>query len=152
MNDRGSHPARKAALASLQRRALSQAELHERLERKGFSADHISETLTYLKSLGYLRDDWVFEHIVATAKREGRGLLWIQQKLFLRGIQAKEVSIDENDLVGRARELVAQRFGNLEDVRQKQRAIRFLQGRGFSGSAASKILGSIINVAEDDCV
>jgi regulatory protein len=151
MHDPGSKPARGPALACLSRRALSQTELQQRLKRKGFSAEHIEDAVTYVKSLGYLRDDWVLETVIATAKREGRGPLWIQQKLFLRGLQVKELPIDENDLIERAKELVTKRFGDRSNIREKQRAMRFLQGRGFSGSAACKIVGAI-DIAEDDCV
>lgn len=55
MTDSGAS-AKKYAFTLLSYRSRSEKELRERLEKKGFSENHISSTLEYLKKAGYLDD------------------------------------------------------------------------------------------------
>jgi regulatory protein len=142
-------PARQVALAMMARRMLSQAELRERLIRKGFSTSEVEDALDLVCSYKYLDDAAVAESVARKAERSGRGPGWAQQTLARRGVPEslwqpvlEPLAAHQATVALRA---VQQRFGEPQELERsaRNRAYRWLLGRGFSNDCVADILGEI---------
>jgi len=142
------------AYAYLNRRERTIAETRARLERAGFAAAEIAETLTQLGDLGYL-DDGRYARVFAEDKRalESWGAERIGRALAARGIAPELVEAalleagDEGGAGGaderaRALSLVRRRFGQdpPADLRQRQRALGLLVRKGYDSETAYDVV------------
>lgn len=84
--------ARTAALRALALRRLTEAQLRERLLRKGFEDDAVEEAVAACKSFGYL-DDQLFAQLYVDGRRKAVGDARLVAELVKRGID-REAAID----------------------------------------------------------
>ena len=143
------------ALRMLGRRALSVMELCDKLEARGFDEDARASAQARLEDFGYLNDQTLAVNIIQQARRSGRGPLWVRRTLHRRRIsptvlQRNDVDCDpapDSSHQEVAARLVRRRFTDLQDIKVKQRAMRFLCNRGFAPPVA---LGIITQVAAQE--
>jgi regulatory protein len=135
--------AMEAALRLLAHRDRSEAELAERLGRRGHDEKEIRAALERCRELGYL-DDLRFARmrarsLVRSGRAVGRRLL---QDLKQKGVEAQTAArvldeldeeTDEDELL---ENLLQRRFADFEfadaDVKQRRRVINFFLRRGFT--------------------
>src|SRR5262249_26061906 len=137
------------ALKQLARRELSEAQMRQRLSRRGFDDDDIETAITRLRADGSLDDARVATAIARSQlslKRRGR--LRVRREIEAAGIAAAlaeravaEVysDVDTDTLIAAAidRRLGARR---LEDDRDVARLFRYLVGQGFDRDRAMAAL------------
>lgn len=129
---------RACAVKYLSLRLLSEKELFEKLQLKGYDEEIINEVLLDLKSIGYINDmiyarKFVYERV----KLKPKSKKMLKMELKKRGI-SDEVSdevinnLDYDETVAIKR-LVKKRFGkyNLEDPKVIKKVYSFLMHRGF---------------------
>jgi regulatory protein len=110
-------------------------------------ADLVQETLLKLEDQGFLNDQRFIEMLVRSRIRRGYGPFYIQQELKSKDIDPRSVdSLDEwaeVDWFKEALQLIERKFG-LETLSQDHKlwnkAMRFLQRRGFSGHVIHDVL------------
>lgn len=155
--------AMEAALTMLGRRPLSIAELTKKLHEKAYPDADIMTAVEKLRAYKYLNDQALAALIHKEAARVGRGPQWVKYTLRRRGIVAADTGAnDDTNQEGsmgelanagqippdpvhaqqRAKEILLRRFGSPTqwDMKQRQRAYRFLVSRGFTPSDIHKIL------------
>lgn len=140
--------AKSVALRLLARRSHSEAELHDKLVRRGFDPSVCTQVLSWARSLGYLDDLTLARRWVARSQAERRfGLRRVRLDLHQRGIhsahieQAIQEEWDSNDELPAARALVRSRYGEaLAEPRVMRRAVSFLERRGFSPHVIRQVL------------
>ena len=98
-------PALVAALRILARRRLTEAQLWQRLERKGYSAEEIRGAVADCKDNGYL-DDRLFAALFVEQKRKPLGNRRLMGELIKRGIDRGVAG----DVVGNASHGEAERI------------------------------------------
>ena len=129
-----------AAYAILARSSHSRAQVHDKLERKGFSGELIENCLKRLEELGYLDDEQVARRWTQVMLRERCwGILKAEQKLQQRGIKrdlARQV-VDEAQRefpqIDGARQALAGRFSDRTKDVPLAKTVNFLRSRGFCG-------------------
>lgn len=141
-------PAKKSALeaaaALLAARACTKKELRDKLRKKGvYTYPEIAHAIAELERMGYLSDRRYAEDAVGILRARGFGPLRIRARLLSKGIDRElldEVMAshagehEEADDVTRALALLernGRRFAKDEPLKRKQRALRFLAGKGF---------------------
>ncbi len=138
---------RQKALQLLTRREHSRFELAQKLAKLG-SAEEITAVLDHLEQTGLLSDRRAAAaYLAGHAARFGTARL--KYALRLKGIAAELIDAGlEGDMAAalgseesRAREVWRRKFGRAPaDAREWARQARFLQSRGFSTEAITKIL------------
>jgi regulatory protein len=133
--------ARVAALKMLARRELSEAQIRQRLQRRGHALDEIDSAIERLKSERAIDDARVAGAIARTeTSLKRRGRLRVAQELARAGIarSTARTAIDEtfDDLDDDAllQQALNRRLKNdrpIEDDREFQRLYRYLIGQGF---------------------
>jgi regulatory protein len=142
--------ARVAALKMLARRELSEAQIRQRLQRRGHALDEIESAIERLKSERAIDDARVAGAIARTeTSLKRRGRLRVAQELARAGIarSTARTAIDEtfDDLDDDAllQQALNRRLKNdrpIEDDREFQRLYRYLMGQGFE---SDKILTAL---------
>lgn len=138
--------ARDRALALLARREHSRRELTRKLARY-FDSAAIAEALDELTRRGLLCERRFALVYVRTAGKKF-GIVRLRRELNIRGIGeadinhalAAELADDEET---RAAAVLSGKFGaqSLSEIKQRARAGRFLQSRGFAGDTAATVIG-----------
>lgn len=137
-----------AGLRLLGVRPRSEAELQQRLRRKGFPESVIQEALARLRRLGYVDDQAFAEGWVAQRQATNpRGAAALRQELRSKGVSPeliKEVVIEDPEReFAAARALVRKHQQRLQRVDAKtaqRRLAGLLQRRGFSWSVIRAVL------------
>ncbi len=140
----------KRAYKFLSYRPRSEAEVRARLSQLGFPHESIETTLEKLRSLELL-DDESFARGWARGRAEGRGYgpLRIERELRQKGIARSVIQEIVGETFGRnegkekARGLLEKRFRgkDMGDRKILNRAIAFLQRRGYRSSVIAEVLG-----------
>ncbi len=137
-----------AGLRLLGVRPRSEAELQQRLRRKGFPESVIHEALTRLRRLGYV-DDRAFAEVWVAQRQAAnpRGAAALRQELRSKGVSPELINdvVDEDpeSELAAARELVRKHQQRLQRVDAKtaqRRLAGLLQRRGFSWSVIRAVL------------
>ena len=139
------------ALAILTRRDQSELELIRKLERKGFGAAAVAETIDRLRDCGYLDDRRLAGRLVETALASGRLTGFrLRQELRRRGISpelaaevlARETAeYDERAAIVELLDRKFPRFAAAEaEPREKRRVVGWFLRRGF---ALTEILAAL---------
>lgn len=123
------------AARQLSYRDLSAAKLREKLLQKEHSEEAADYALAWLCERGLLDDSRFAASLVSSYARRGYGRLRIQQELYRRGIDREDMDTalelyhtDTDTLV----QLLHKRLkGQVSDPKAVQRAVAFLQRRGF---------------------
>lgn len=135
------------AAALLAARACTKKELRDKLRKKAvYTYPEIAHAIAELERMGYLSDRRYAEDAVGILRSRGFGPLRIRAKLLNKGIDRElldEVMADRSgeaedaDDLARAQALLernGRRFTKDEPLKRKQRALRFLAGKGFPAS------------------
>lgn len=146
----GGRSAFAAALALLTGRALTVGELEERLQRRGFEAGSVVETIGRLVELGHLDDRRTAAAWAESAVRlRGLGPQRLRVALDRRRLPPEIVEETLDGLFGAGEEarLAAAALGkwerargSAEDDRSRKAAYAHLRRRGFSGAASRAAL------------
>jgi regulatory protein len=138
-----------AALRMLGRRALSQREVAERLQRKGFGAGAVRAEVARLAAAGLLDDAALAAAVTRAQLAEGRGRRALALRLKRRGV-ARETAgevlagIAEEDEVEALAAALARAARKYPDFRrlplQRRKVVRYLLARGFGAAAISRAL------------
>ncbi|GGR43345.1 regulatory protein RecX [Deinococcus seoulensis] len=125
------------AFRALGQRALTEAELRAKLEKRSDDPDLIAAVLARVQELGYQDDAQVAR---AEGSRRGVGSLRVRQTLKRRGLTDDLIreTVEARDPEGEAqvvRELLARRWSSFARKRDPQAsAFSFLARRGFTGN------------------
>ena len=123
------------AAKQLSYRELSAKALREKLLKKGHSEDAADYALAWLAERRLLDDSRFAETTVRSYDRRGYGALRIRQELRKRGVSREDADAameeyEPNDAALHA--LLDKKLkGNLSDPKAVQRAVAYLQRRGF---------------------
>jgi regulatory protein len=130
--------AKYAALFYLSRRALTERQLREKLEKKEYSPEIIDETLEYVKELGYIDDrDYAQRYAKDAVELKRHGVSRIRMDLRKKGIcpqdideALQELSLDTSDAL---RSLIEEKSAalDLKDKKHRVRLVNFLLRRGY---------------------
>jgi regulatory protein len=148
------------ALKLLSRRALSRAELVERLQQRGFSPAEVASEVRRLQRAGLLQEEELARLLVRRQLEAGSGPLAARAALRLRQV---EESAAKKALQEMGEEEVAQaleralaralgRFRQEEASQRRQKVVRYLVGRGFPLALvlrATASLGGELEYAEE---
>lgn len=150
-----------AALRLLSIRGRSRQELERALARRGVGKPVIESVLVRLGELGYLDDARFAKDRAASLLRNGRlGPQAVLQRLRNHGLSDAEarraVAEAERELgfdpVEAARRILEKRrlAGRALTLKEKGKAARLLQTRGFSPSVIARLVGDVPFAQEDD--
>lgn len=152
---RGSLPeSRSYALKLLQYRPRSRKEMQQRLSKKGFDEDEISNTLRFLEDTGLIEDRLLASGLMRDAvERRYLGRKGVESLLYQRGIDKELInemlsSHTEDMEIEAAKRLIEKRFKTLKGYPQDiiaRRLIGMLRRRGFSGDVINRSLAEIIS-------
>ncbi|CUH96164.1 hypothetical protein P22_2252 [Propionispora sp. 2/2-37] len=138
-----------AAVSLLARRDYSEYELRCRLQAKGYDELAVGEAVRRLKERGYLNEAALCHALYSKWINSGKfGLKSIVYKLKQRGfsedmIQEMMAGYDLDAEQERAYILIKKRFGELNWDGQKQKIVRYLNGKGFTDSIIARIFDQI---------
>ena len=125
-----------AAAKQLSYRALSISQLRDKLLEKGHEEQAADYAIAWLTERGMLNDRIFAESLVRTYTARGCGKMRIRQELTRRGVDretADEVLEDFSADSGKLVSLLDKRLkGDLSDRKEIDKAVAFLQRRGFS--------------------
>ena len=136
------------AAASLRRRALTERELEERLERRGVRRSDRQDAVKVLGDAGYLDDARFAAARAESLAERGSGDALIRHDLETRGVEAETVEAALAALAPeaeRARELVRRRGAGAATARR-------LASRGFAPDAVEEALAEHVARNGDDVV
>lgn len=128
-------------MARISQKERTAAEISEWLAGQGASPAEVEEVVTALSALEMIDDEkFAVEYAEDKRRLSGWGSERIEQNLIKRGIPSRLASAAaaagaEGDL-GRAEALVIERFEDLDDERERQRALGLLARRGFTSDDA----------------
>lgn len=135
---------RERALGYLARREHSRFELTRKLEAAGFAIEDIRPVLDEFEAKGWLSDrrfaeSWIADHCAGT------GSVKLTYDLRRRGVHEtiieNALSKLRNSELERAQEVLRRRFGSAPiNVKERNRQMRFLQGRGFASIIVHQLL------------
>jgi regulatory protein len=136
----------------LARRELSEAQVRQRLTRKGYAADDVDSAVVRLRDERALDDRRVAAAIAHTETRvRGRGRLRVRRQIEAAGIaksiaeQAVEAvfaELDPDALLAAALERRLRGRTAIADDREFQRFYRYLTGQGFDSDRVVALLRS----------
>lgn len=139
-------------------RSRSEKELRERLEKKGFSEEHISGTLRYLKEAGYVNDPALALDLKRQAF-DNKLLGHNSAKRFLlnRGLPdaiiEETLEYDEETEAGKIKKLIEKKLrtaGDYPDKKKEKRLWDFLVRKGYRSGTIRNALHDIIRIEEDE--
>jgi regulatory protein len=141
-----------AGLTLLARRELSEAQIRQRLSRRGYEAGDIETAIARLKAERALDDLRVAHAIARTETRiRGRGRLRVKRQIEAAGI-TKELAqqavdavfeeVDSDALLAAALERRLRGRPHIEDDREFQRLYRYLATQGFDSDRIVALLRS----------
>lgn len=136
------------AAAILSVRAYSTAELRKKMFDKEYPASEIYRIIEDFTHKGYLNDALYAESLCSTLSSRGDGKKKIAGKLRMKGIDPEiitqslaklDADLPEDEAAWQALSRKRSALLREEDQRKrKEKAIRYLAGRGFSAAAAYK--------------
>ncbi len=138
---------REKALELLSRRDHATGELRTKLYQKGYQKAAIQAAIEYLQSKNYLNDErFIKLYLKELIERKQLGPSKIREKLFQRGLSSElineyiqhydfETQV-ENCKFHMLKKFKQQNFETREDL---AKAIRYLQGKGFSWEAINSV-------------
>ncbi|MFA6082355.1 MAG: regulatory protein RecX [Patescibacteria group bacterium] len=136
------------ALKILNRASQTRFKMIEKLKKREFKDEIISQTIARLEELKLIDDvKYAHDYVAYRSRSAPIGGRYLQLKLRQRGI-SKEIAADasklsaeeEYDLAKKVAEKQLSHYHNLDDQETKQKLARFLQSRGFSSGAVYRII------------
>ena len=141
--------ARALCFRLLKTRNCSEKELRDRLRQKRFTADAITETVSYLKSIRLIDDQQFTRNWIQARLTKPFGLRRIQLELKQKGIAdellKKEIvfaqaNFDEKTALNELLQKCRAKYKNVEPLKRKQRMFSYLARRGFNIEAIEEAL------------
>lgn len=134
----------KLALKLLSIRDRTEAELKEKLQRKGFEEKDIVETIEYLKQRGFIDDSKFIQRADKIAEDRFLGELGVRNYFLRKGIEKEKLErLPEIDEISIAKKLLKRKKHLLTDIssdKKKAKIAGFLLRRGFSWDTVKKCL------------
>lgn len=144
--------AKSQAVKYLSYRLITEAQLFDKLQGKGFDEDTILDVISELKSMGYINDliyaqKYVYERI----KLKPKSKKMLKMELKSKGVSEdiadqvlNEMEIDEDIVIDR---LIKKKFGkyNIKEPQIEKKIYYFLLHRGFSMENIRTALNRITN-------
>ena len=136
----------------LSRRPYTEAELRERLARRGLDEDVIDHTIARLGSLD-LVDDGAFaqQWVEERAGRKGIGSRRLRAELEAKGVAPEQIEealkLEADSELARATGLAAKRLSKLAGlplIQQSSRLFTWLVGRGFENDVAEAATKAVL--------
>lgn len=139
------------ALGALARRDLSEAEMRERLSRRGAPVLVIERVVELCRKYGYLDDARLAQGLVRS-RSDRRGRIALRQELRRRGVSHANAGTALSALTAdrereAARELLLQRLPRLAGPGARRKAFGLLVRRGYGTEIAAELVAEL--VAED---
>jgi len=138
----------KYALRLIAKRDRTEAELIDKLNRKGFSAREIDETVVYLRHKGFLDDTKFIEKAEKIAQDRFLGNMGIKNYLARKGIDKELLAnVPEVDEFSIAQKLIQKKFHLIKNNSPDKRKLKiagFLLRRGFSWDTVNKCLKEVL--------
>jgi regulatory protein len=137
------------AQAILSRRDHSEAEVRQKLTKKGFGSSDIAEVIVWLKEKKYVNDaKFARAYAESILRQKAVGPKWLAMKLKEKKI-ASDIIQEEVQRVfagkeGEIAKRAAEKWKRMRPARaeDRQALMRFLLSRGFSGSAIQGVSGN----------
>ena len=150
-------PVLEAALKLLDRRACSERELAARLRRAGYPPAECSHAVSECRRMGFVNDELLAADCTGMMMSRGSGSRMIQWKLRQRGLPPEAVSsalrehaADEPEAARSALEMKWRLLARESDPRRKrEKALRFLLGRGFPPDLVRRVWEEFRSAAHD---
>lgn len=144
-------------LASLTKTRQTEFRIRQKLLSKGFEKEAIEACIQSAREKNYLNDLNYAEVFVSDCRLLKKwGIIRIKNELRKRGIPNEiiarvlpENSADENDVSG-LKILVKRKYSPLTESKNQQKAIRFLQYRGYSWDVIKKVINPNLTEVESD--
>lgn len=137
------------ALEHLSRREMSRLELKRKLAPHAQSEDELENVLAELGELNWQSDER-FTEMFVNSKSHKHGRIRLKQDLAMKGVDSdiiKQFLPDADTDLQHACEVLRKKFRQpASEVAEKQKQMRFLLYRGFSGDIAQKAM----RIAWDD--
>lgn len=135
------------ALTLLTRRAHTEAEVRERLARKGAASEVVDEVVVQLERYGLI-DDEAFAEAFVRSHSPRKGSLALRRDMRSKGVPEEVVegiieSLGETSQLESARKLLERngwRFRGADTRRNRSRAFAFLARRGFPAAMVMEAL------------
>jgi regulatory protein len=128
----------------LARREHSRTELARKLKSKGFDEAEIADTLSGLEESGWQNDRRFLESLVRSEFAKGRGVQWIRQQAYLKGLESEELEecLREYDWAESLEKVHRKKFGGAPPATPKEYAARarYLSQRGFEQESIQALL------------
>ena len=150
------------AISLLGLRAYSTAELRKKLYAKEYPSAEIRQVIDDCLRHGFLNDEHYAESVASAVYARGGGKRKAIQKLYTKGIDAEIIketltekedsnSMTEQEAAVGALERKKSTFEREPDLRKrKEKALRFLAGRGFSAAVAYQALQDVFTKNGND--
>ncbi len=139
----------KIALKFLSLRDRTEAELREKLQRKGFEEKEIADAIEYLKQKGFIDDEKFIQRAEKIAEDRLLGEMGLRMYFMRKGIDKEKLenlpNIDEFSI---AQRLIQRKQYLLKDAspdKKRAKITGFLLRRGFSWDTINKCLNEIFN-------
>lgn len=136
--------ARHKIIDYLSRRDHSPLELKRKMKLAGFSPEEIQSAIEWSRELGYLRPlEEQSQNRAHSLHRKGKGIAQINSDLQKRGLPP--ITADEDAELEKAKSYLQKQLRrlSLKNPQHRQKLMRSLITRGFSGSVARKALQSV---------
>ncbi len=145
---------RNMVLRLLAFRARSRREIHDYLERKGFSEQVSASILEEMEGYGYINDGQFADDFIRGRKSRGHGIKKVRYELYIKGLDEKLIDhkiaehFDAGEDLLRIKELLEQRTARRASIgannesrdRLLRREAAFLKRRGFQENLIMKAL------------
>lgn len=139
--------ARDYALLLLSYRARTEAEIHKRLQQKGFSPETIAAVLARFAELKLLDDERFAQEFAQDRVNIGhRGRWRVRAELLRRGVSRERIERalmtvpDEREAARQVLERCARRYAGLEPAVRRRRLYGLLARRGFSPGTIEEVM------------
>lgn len=126
-------------------RPRSEKEIRDSLSKKSSDTDLINQIVNRLKSENLINDaEFATWYVESRSRSRPRGQKLLEYELKQKGVMESIVS-DEKQLAKDALQKKDRSWKNLSERDYRQKAIRYLQSRGFSWSAIEEAIKKAYN-------
>jgi len=139
--------AKSVAVKLLSRREHSAFEIRDKLLKRDFEEEEITQAISELKQGGWLSDERYAEAYIRMRQQKGFGPIRIAMELHERGVEESIVEAHIHDSEESWQQILERQYLKkyknrpVEDYNDKAKRIRFLQYRGFSLDAIYRTIG-----------
>lgn len=143
-----------AAIRILARRQHAQAELFQKLNRKGFDKKIIDAVLEECRARKYVDDAATVRFYLEELIRKNYGVHRVRQAMRNKGFDEGLIEEVAGEYAGSDEEMAAARKALMkkrpaldretDSRKRREKAYRFLAGKGFSGEVVGEVMGAFV--------